>query len=95
MEIAVLGSKSVLDKALADVPPSMLPNGITGGDTKLIWSSDNSHEVENARATFDRLKKNGFAAFAVKKNGDKGEQIFAFDPEAEKIIMTPQLRGGC
>ena len=93
-EMTVMGSVTMLRKALVDVPGALLPNGITGGDTKLIWNSRNADETENARRTFDDLKKKGFAAFAVKRDGEKGEQIFKFDAEAEKIIMVPQMRGG-
>lgn len=64
------------------------------GDTKLIWSKDNEDEVENAERTFNDLKKKGFAAYAVKKGGKKGKVINGFDPDAEKIIMAPLLRGG-
>ena len=64
------------------------------GDTKLIWSSDNADEVEHARKTFEELTKKGFSAFNVKKLGGQGERITKFDPEAEKMILVPQFRGG-
>lgn len=65
------------------------------GDTKLIWDSENKDEVDNARETYNRLRKKGYVAFAVKgKNGDKGEQLKDFDPEAERIIMAPPLVAG-
>lgn len=64
------------------------------GDTKLIWDSENADEVDAARALFDRLRGNGYLAFAVKKSGDKGEQITTFDRHAEKIILAPPMRGG-
>jgi len=65
------------------------------GDTKIMWSKDNEDEVEVARETFNKLIKKGFAAFRVEgKKGDKGEQIRAFDPDAERLIMIPQLAGG-
>ena len=65
------------------------------GDTRLIWDPRNDEEVENARASFDRLKKKGFIAYAVNtKTGEKGEVITAFDPKAEKIIMAQPLKGG-
>jgi hypothetical protein len=45
---------------------------------------------------FDKLVTNGkHAAFAVKgKSGAKGERIHAFDPDAERIILVPQIVGG-
>jgi hypothetical protein len=65
------------------------------GDTKIIWDRKQADEVSNARRTFDDLMKKGYAAFSVKgKDGDKGEQIKAFDPDAERMIMVPPLAGG-
>lgn len=64
------------------------------GDIKLIWDSDKEDEVELARQQFKAAKKKGYAAFSVNKKGDKGEVIYDFDPNAERIIMAPQLQGG-
>lgn len=64
------------------------------GDTKVIWDRSNEDEVENARRTFKDLKKKGYIAYAVKADGDKGKVVSEFDPEAEKLILTPALRGG-
>ena len=66
------------------------------GDTKVIWDKNNEAEVEAARATFDKLTKKGkYAAFHVKGNdGKQGERMNDFDPDAERIILVPQLRGG-
>lgn len=89
-EMRVLGSAEVLKRVL----PKDLNVEITGGDTKIIWSSDNRDEVENARRTFNDLKAKGYAAFSVKKDGERGSQIREFDRDAEKLIMVPQLRGG-
>jgi hypothetical protein len=65
------------------------------GDTKLIWNPDDPIEVENARATFDRLvKEKKMAAYAVRKNGEKGEVVRTFDPTVEKLIFAPRMVGG-
>ncbi len=64
------------------------------GDIKSIWDPAVPDEVENARATFDRMRKKNYLAFKVNAAGEKGEQIREFDPEAGKIIMVPQLQGG-
>ena len=65
------------------------------GDTKILWDSDNKDEVDNARETFNRLKKKGYVAYTVKgKNGDKGEILKEFDPDVERIIMAPAAVGG-
>lgn len=64
------------------------------GDTKVVWDEDNTAEVEEARGTFDRLKKKGYVAYKVNKKGDQGEVMDRFDPSAEKMIMAPNMRGG-
>lgn len=64
------------------------------GDTKVMWSKDNPDEVDNAKATFDRLKKKGFLAYKVNSKGEKDEVIQSFDKTAERIIMSPALVGG-
>lgn len=65
------------------------------GDTKLIWSTDRNDEVENARETFDRLRKKGYLAYkVVGTDGAKGEQMHTFDPNAGRIIMSPAMQGG-
>lgn len=64
------------------------------GDTKIAWDSDNPDEVENARASFRRLRDKGYGAFKADKKGEKSETMHDFDPNAEKIIMSPPMRGG-
>ena len=64
------------------------------GDSKLVWSRDNQDEVDNARRTFEDMRKKGFSAFSVGRLGKAGDRINEFDPDAEKIILTPPLRGG-
>jgi hypothetical protein len=64
------------------------------GDTKIIWDATKKDEVDIAREAFNKLKKKGYSAFEVKKGGDKGTKIDEFDPDAEKLIMTPALQGG-
>jgi hypothetical protein len=65
------------------------------GDTKIVWNKDNEHEVENARRSFNDLRKKGFMTYSVEgKKGEKKEQIHEFDPDAERIIMSPPLVGG-
>jgi trans-aconitate methyltransferase len=64
------------------------------GHTKQIWSADNEAEVEAAQAVFDSLTAAGYRAFHVKKDGEEGRRMETFDPDAEKMILLPQLRGG-
>lgn len=65
------------------------------GDTKLMWSRDNADEISAARKMFDDLKAKRFVAYSVKgKDGEKNEIIRDFDPESERIIMSPPMVGG-
>jgi hypothetical protein len=64
------------------------------GDTKTIWDTDDPVQVEVARDTFNKLKKKGYIAYKVKKDGEKGEMMREFDPEAGKVIMSPAMAGG-
>jgi hypothetical protein len=65
------------------------------GDTKIIWDPENEAEVESARRTFsDLVGARRFLAFRVAGEGRKGEQIREFDPDAEKLVITPPMAGG-
>lgn len=64
------------------------------GDTKIIWDPDKQEEVEQARETFNKLRKKGYAAYSVNKRGDKGEVVREFDSDAEKLILAPAMVGG-
>lgn len=66
----------------------------TTGHTKTTWDSDNEAEVTAARASFDALTKKNYKAFRVKKDGSEGEPMKTFDPDAEKMILTPPIVGG-
>jgi len=61
------------------------------GDTRLEW--DSPAERTEAEATFRRLHdEKKYRAVAV-KNGER-EVIHQFDPDADTIILSPQLVGG-
>jgi len=64
------------------------------GHLTVTWNVDNEDEVEHARATFDEMRAKGYYAFRVRKGGERGERIQSFDPDAEQMILMPQLRGG-
>lgn len=65
------------------------------GDTKYAWDRSNPADVAIARRTFNRFRQDGYLAFRVRDGAEsKGEQMTEFDPDAERIIFCPQLRGG-
>lgn len=90
-------------EAVPPAPASVPPMGASelrildplAGDTRLIWNKDDADEVANAKRTFDELVgKKGRLAYKVKDKGEQGEQISEFDPDAEKIIIAPRMKGG-
>lgn len=67
----------------------------TEGDTKTIWDKNKPDEVEAARETFNKLTKKGYTAYLVTgKDGEKGEVMKTFDPNAERMILALPMRGG-
>lgn len=64
------------------------------GHTTVGWDPEVEAEVESARATFTRMTGRGYQAFHVSEGGGKSERMTEFDPDAEKMLLIPQLRGG-
>jgi hypothetical protein len=64
------------------------------GDTRLQWKRGDAGEVAAARKRFEELKGKGYAAFKVSGGGGQGEQIDAFDPAAERMVLVPPYVGG-
>jgi hypothetical protein len=64
------------------------------GHTRHIWDPDDDAEVEAAKVLYNTLTKKGYRAFHVKKDGEEGVRMDTFDPDAAKMILQPQLRGG-
>lgn len=82
-----------------DRPTNRAPSGTmqvldTTGHSTTTWNKDNADEVAAARATFDAMKAKGYTAFKVRGNGQQGARMDTFDPEAESMVMVPQLKGG-
>lgn len=65
------------------------------GDKKTIWDRLNAIEVEAARKEFKFFKDSGYMAYKVEgKEGRRGEILHEFDPQAERVIFAPPMRGG-
>jgi hypothetical protein len=63
------------------------------GDTELTWDPNRPDEVAAARAMWDRLVgEKKYLAYRVE--GKERTKIRSFDPQAPKIVLTPQLVGG-
>ncbi len=64
------------------------------GDFRMTWDPDKPDEVAAAKEQFEKFRKKGYWAYKVNRLGNKGEVVTSFDPEAEKLIMAPQVSGG-
>jgi len=64
------------------------------GDTKTIWDPRKSAEVITAEEQFEKLTDKGYIAYTVNKKGKKSKIMKKFDPDAEKMILTPPIVGG-
>ena len=66
------------------------------GDTKSIWDPEKEEEIAAAKAQFDLLKKKGYMAYRVKKDGKQGEAMHKFDPDAGSMILVfvPAIQAG-
>lgn len=62
------------------------------GARSIEWTSADDAQVAVATREFTTYRERGFLAYAVKPDGE--EQIFAFDPTAERIMVTAPLVGG-
>jgi len=98
-EMALLtGDPGMLKSALGPELVALLEShgvNFEGGDTRLTWDADNADEVEAARRTFAMLTGKGHQAFQVGRKGEKTDKVVReFDPNAEKLILAPAIRGG-
>ena len=64
------------------------------GHTEHHWDADVPVEVENARAQFVEMTGKGYQAFRMNMEGEKASRMTTFDPQAEAMILMPQLSGG-
>jgi len=64
------------------------------GHLTVSWNVSNRAEVDAAEEAFDKFTDEGYSAFRVGKGGERGVRIDTFDPDAEQMILLPQLRGG-
>lgn len=64
------------------------------GDSRTAFTPDDAASVATAMEKFAEMTGKGYFATVPGDGGEPGRLIRAFDPAAEKIIMSPQLIGG-
>ncbi len=91
------GLSDMTGSLFGDIPEGRCCMAIMGkvGDSKYMWSPHNREECEIAENVFNEYRRRGYLAFqVVGKDGDKGEQMTEFDPNAGRIIFVPPMAGG-
>lgn len=64
------------------------------GHQQLKWHMGNHDEIDAARATFDRLLRQGYAAFGAATSTEAKHAIKTFDPAMKEMVMVPRIVGG-
>lgn len=64
------------------------------GDLKIIWDPDNKEEVKAAKRQFNDFLKKKYVAYAGKRDGSKGKILKSFDPDVQRMILSPGIVGG-
>lgn len=82
-----------MDKALAS-PIGALNIMDDSGHQQLNWNMSNAKEIAAVQKTFDRLVKQGYAAFGAAGRTDAKRAITTFDPTMEEVVMVPRIVGG-
>jgi hypothetical protein len=64
------------------------------GHRQVSWDMSNAKEIAAAQKTFDRLVKQGYAAFGATKAADAKRAMTSFDSTMEEVVMVPRIVGG-
>jgi hypothetical protein len=64
------------------------------GHRQLHWDMSNAKEIAAAQKTFDRLVRQGHAAFGATHRSDLKQAITSFDPAMEELVIVPRIVGG-
>ena len=65
------------------------------GDEKVTWDKDDPESVAEARKKFlEFLGERKGMAVRMNPDGQKGDMITDFDPDAERILLMPMIVGG-
>ena len=70
------------------------------GDIRTMWDVARPEEVRAARTMIDEFTRprsqggRGYLAYRAGAEGEQGERMTEFDPDAERVILVHQLQGG-
>ena len=64
------------------------------GHTTTMWDPGSVEEVERARRVFEEMRRRGYRAFRVAKDGSPGLPRHSFDPKDDAMIFVPPIHAG-
>ena len=65
------------------------------GDQVMTWDPENALQTEHVRQAFNGKVAAGFTGFRVGPESLKdAERLSEFDPQAQRIVLVPQIAGG-
>jgi len=67
---------------------------IDAGHNEISWDPEDPDSVAIAKQAFDKAKAKGMLIYKTTKKGEQGALMKEFDPEAERIRMSPMVKGG-
>ena len=72
--------------------PTVVAGEVVEGELRLTWDKGNAEEVDRAEKVFKEYTEKGW--LAIGEVAGKKMQIFAFNPDLERIVLTPLALGG-
>ena len=72
--------------------PVFIADEVVEGEIRFTWSKGNAEEVDKAEKMFKEYVEKGW--LAIGEVADRKMQIFAFNPDLDKIVLTPLALGG-
>ena len=72
--------------------PTVIAGEVIEGELRLTWSKESTKEMAQAESIFNEYTDRGW--LAVGEIGDRKMQIFKFDPNLERITLSPLNLGG-
>lgn len=72
--------------------PTVVAGEVVEGELRLTWDKGNAEEVDRAEKVFKEYVEKGW--LAIGEVAGKKMQIFTFNPDLERIVLTPLALGG-
>jgi len=64
------------------------------GDTRIDWHASVPAEVDDVRARFDEIIREGYLVFELDEHTKEGRQVRTFDPQSTQLRAFRPLSGG-